>query len=169
MYEAVVAAGNLVVEHTSVAEILATIARYRDALQPATAKTTHQGLLGSDASIARVISEIRSTRQARHRPVAVVITKPPETVVCTLPPEILAQGDASTGIECPPRLWLLFDSHPRPQLGLTGASARSFRSEEALVEALNDIFPAVDLGTNSVMASMYNMFDCVPLILRREG
>lgn len=66
-----------------------------------------------------------------------------------------------------PSSWLLFDSHPRPQLGLVGASVRSFGGEDALIEALNDIFPAFDLGTeDNVMASMYNMFDCIPLSLK---
>ncbi|CAM9977630.1 unnamed protein product [Scytosiphon promiscuus] len=167
MYEAVVAAGNLAVEHTSVAEILATVARYRDTLQPATARTTHQGMLGSDRSIARVIGEIRSMRQERQKPVAVVITKPPETVVCVLPVEVSSDGDARTASGS--GQWSLFDSHPRPQLGLVGASVRSFGREEALVEALDDIFPAVELDTDSVMANMYNMFDCIPLSLRREN
>ncbi|CAM9901752.1 unnamed protein product [Ectocarpus sp. 4 AP-2014] len=173
MYEAVAATGTLAVEHTSVAEILATVARYRDALQPATEKVTHQGLLGSDMSIARVLGEIRGERRDQSRPVAVVITKPPETVVCFLPAESQAGGGAAIGggaatTGAPStRQWLLFDSHPRPQHGLVGASVRSFGAEGAVVEALNDIFPAVDLGTDSVMSSMYNMFDCVPLSLKR--
>lgn len=83
--------------------------------------------------------------------------------------ETPADGDTATASGSPPRHWLLFDSHPRPQLGLVGASVRSFGSEAALVESLNDIFPAVDLGTDNVMASMYNMFDCVPLSLRRDN
>eukprot|EP00752_Nemacystus_decipiens_P007723 g6905.t1 len=152
-YEAVAAAGTLSVEHTSVAEILASVARYRDALQPASTQGTHQGLLGSASSIASVIREIGSLRQDKNKPVAVVITKPPETVVCFLPPE------GNPAIASAPSSWLLFDSHPRPQLGLTGASVRSFGGQDALIEALNDTFPPFDLGAeDSVMASMYNIF-----------
>ncbi|CAN0094700.1 unnamed protein product [Ectocarpus sp. 12 AP-2014] len=167
MYEAVAATGTLAVEHTSVAEILATVARYRDALQPATDKVAHQGLLGSDTSIAGVLGEVRGERRDQSTPVAVVITKPPETVVCFLPAESQAGGGAATTGAPSTRQWLLFDSHPRPQHGLVGASVRSFGAEGALVEALNDIFPVVDLGTDNVMSSMYNMFDCVPLSLKR--
>ncbi|CAN0280746.1 unnamed protein product, partial [Laminaria digitata] len=62
--------------------------------------------------------------------------------------------------------WLLFDSHPRPNLGLVGASVRSFGGEAALVEALTVIFPALDLGTDNVSANMYNMVDCTPMRLK---
>lgn len=89
-------------------------------------------------------------------------------VVCFLPPEKQAENDHASADVPTPR-WLLFDSHPRPQLGLVGASIRSFGGEESLVEALNDTFPAVDLGTDNVMASMYNMFDCVPLSLQSSS
>lgn len=82
-------------------------------------------------------------------------------VVCFLPPESIPATASA-------RQWLLFDSHPRPQLGLAGASVRSFAGEDTLVEALNDIFPAIDLGTDNVMASMYNMFDAVPLSMKHE-
>ncbi|CAM9443991.1 unnamed protein product [Pylaiella littoralis] len=164
MYEAVAASSSLAVEHTSVADILPTVARYGDALQPATTEGTHQGLLGTDKSIASILRDIKSARKEKNGAVAVAITKPPETVVCFLPPENQAESDART-----PRQWLLFDSHPRPQQGLVGASVRSFGGEESLVEALNETFPAVDLGTNNVMASMYNMFDCVPLSLQRSS
>lgn len=89
-------------------------------------------------------------------------------VVCFLPPENQAESDDASADVPTPRQWLLFDSHPRPQQGLVGASVRSFGGEETLVEALNDTFPVVDLGTDNVAASMYNMFDCVPLSLQRS-
>lgn len=83
-------------------------------------------------------------------------------MVCFLPPE----GNPATA-GAPPS-WLLFDSHPRPQLGVTGASVRSFGGEDALTAALNDTFPSFDLGAeDGVMASMYNMFDCVPMSLKK--
>lgn len=90
-------------------------------------------------------------------------------VLAFLPPE--TQGGTSVpGTADPPATgqWLLFDSHPRPQLGLVGASVRSFEGEAALVSALVHIFPAFDLGgADSVMANMYNMVDCTPLALRQ--
>lgn len=71
--------------HECVVEVLASRlcrlpVRYRDALQPATVQGTHQGLLGSDNSIASALREIGGARQETNRPVAVAITKPPETV-----------------------------------------------------------------------------------------
>lgn len=89
-------------------------------------------------------------------------------VVAFLPPE--TQEGASAGAEGPPATsqWLLFDSHPRPQLGLVGASVRSFQGDAALVAALVHVFPAFDLGgTDSVMENMYNMVDCTPLVLKQ--
>ena len=88
----------------------------------------------------------------------------PFQVVCFLPPDSVPTTAGTPS----PRQWLLFDSHPRPQLGLAGASIRSFAGEDELVEALNVTFPAIDLGTDNVMASMYNMFDCVPLSMKNE-
>lgn len=51
-------------------------------LEPATAKGCHQGLLGSDMSFAKILADIRSERKDKRRPIAVAITKPPETVRC---------------------------------------------------------------------------------------
>lgn len=49
-------------------------------LEPATARGCHQGLLGSEASFASILEVVEGERQDRGRPVAVAITKPPETV-----------------------------------------------------------------------------------------
>lgn len=90
-------------------------------------------------------------------------------VLAFLPPET-QDGTSGSGTGDPPATgqWLLFDSHPRPQLGLVGASVRSFQGEAALVSALMHIFPAFDLGdADSVMANMYNMVDCTPLVLKQ--
>lgn len=56
------------------------IYRYRDVLEPATARGCHQGLLGSDACFAGILEGIRNERHDKNRHVAVAITKPPETV-----------------------------------------------------------------------------------------
>lgn len=83
-----------------------------------------------------------------------------------LPPDT---GGETAGTEGLPshRQWLLFDSHPRPQLRMPGASVRSFEGELALVAALMQIFPALDLEGDNVMTSMYNMIDCTPLVLKQ--
>lgn len=87
-------------------------------------------------------------------------------VVAVLPPENDTNGEASAGNAMARREWLLFDSHPRPQLGLMGASIQRFAGEPALVAALDLVFPALDVESDNVMASMYNMVDCTPLVLK---
>lgn len=87
-------------------------------------------------------------------------------VVAFLPPDHGA-GASSTGSSLPIRQWLLFDSHPRPQLGFTGASVQSFGDESSLAAALAQIFPAVDLDGDGGLTSMYNMLDCTPLMLKQ--
>lgn len=99
-----------------------------------------------------------------------------QQVVAFLPPDedigTHAHGTQGEAAEGGPRgsaasqHWLLFDSHPRPQLGLTGASVQRFGEESALLAALVQIFPAVEVEAGNVLASMYNMVDCTPLVLR---
>lgn len=87
-------------------------------------------------------------------------------VVAFLPADTQEHSSGVTATSGSSQQWLLFDSHPRPHLGLVGASVRSFGSEVVLVEALTTIFPALDLGTDSVSANMYNMVDCTPMRLK---
>lgn len=89
-------------------------------------------------------------------------------VVAFLPPGLNPSG-ATASSAGGHQQWLLFDSHPRPQLGLTGAYVQIFDRKQALVEALSNIFPAVDVGTDSIMASMYNMVDGTPLTLKQAA
>jgi hypothetical protein len=63
--------------------------------------------------------------------IAIVITKPPETVTVILP---LVPGN---NLPC-----ALFDSHSRPQLGLTGAYLVTSAAERDIVHRLEMIFPA---------------------------
>lgn len=90
-------------------------------------------------------------------------------VVVFLPPDIPEESSGASADSPPPRRWLLFDSHPRAQLGLVGASVRSFAAKTALVAALTHAFPAIDLGTDDVVASMYNMVDCTPMSLKQAA
>lgn len=87
-------------------------------------------------------------------------------VVAFLPADSQVHSSGVTAASVSSRQWLLFDSHPRPHLGLVGASVRSFGGEVALVEALTAIFPPLDLGTDNVSANMYNMIDCTPMQLK---
>lgn len=87
-------------------------------------------------------------------------------VVAFLPADNEEHGSGQTAASASSRQWILFDSHPRPHLGLVGASVRLFGREAALLAALTAIFPALDLGTDNVSANMYNMVDCTPMILK---
>jgi len=86
---------------------------------------------------------------------AVLITKPPETVVALLPPSTCSE-------------YILMDSHPRP--GLEGAYARIHHSLEDLVQSLEAIYPVTELGPDipEMMAMMYNSFDVYPLTWKAE-
>ncbi|KAL7522471.1 hypothetical protein ACHAWX_007164 [Stephanocyclus meneghinianus] len=96
--------------------------------------------------------------------VAVVITKPPETVLVLLP------SFAPTATSTTQQLYVLLDSHPRPnQLtphNPSGSYALFHSNLPSLVRSLEDIFPVVDLGSdvNEMMVMMYNSFDVYPFV-----
>lgn len=58
--------------------------RYRDVLRPGTLRGCYQGLLGSDTTFPHLLGSIKRDRQLRTHHIAVAITKPPETVSCSL-------------------------------------------------------------------------------------
>lgn len=89
-----------------------------------------------------------------------------DQVVAFLPVDDEEPGSGETAAAASSRQWILFDSHPRPHLGLVGASVRLFGGKVALVAALATIFPALALGTDNVSVNMYNMVDCTPMVLK---
>ena len=98
---------------------------------------------------------------------AVVITKPPETVLVLLPPLSLSPSSSSSSSSSP-LPYVLIDSHPRPQQLSpnypTGSFALFHVTMRDLVASLQQIFPYVDLGCDvpEMMAMMYNSFDAYP-------
>jgi hypothetical protein len=91
-----------------------------------------------------------------------LVTKPPETVVCCIPP---ANQSSSAS-------FLLVDSHPRQaQFQAEGAYVRSHGSMEALIRSLETLFPPTELGSDipEMMAAMYNSFDLYRLRLGDEN
>lgn len=140
-------AGNPV-EHMACAEVLLMSEKYGNALEHV---VVVQGTTeGSDAFLNELTETLRGAL-ADGAPVCAVITKPPETVVCFVHP-----GGSIA----------IFDSHPRPTLGIEGAYVSGFSSIKAAAAFLRKIFPAVgDLG-DSYMAQMYNSFDLT--VLRRK-
>ena len=84
---------------------------------------------------------------------AVLITKPPETILVLL---------SRTGP------YILLDSHPRP--GLEGSHARIHASLDDLIQSLQEIFPLAELGPDvpEMMTMMYNSFDVYPLVWKEQ-
>lgn len=105
---------------------------------------------GGDAFVTELTETLRGAL-ADSAPVCAVVTKPPETVVCFVHPN----GSVA-----------LFDSHPRPTLGVEGAYVSGFSSVKAAAAFLRTIFPAVGGLGDSYMAQMYNSFDLT--VLRRK-
>lgn len=118
----------------------------------------HQGVLSSDDSplgLKQVLNNCRMGGKGNDW-VAVVITKTPETVCVCIPngEEIL---DAKYN-------YILFDSHPRPQMGSSGCYARFHSSIDDLLQYLKQIFPITNVeGMGLLMTEMYNSFDAYPL------
>lgn len=83
--------------------------------------------------------------------IAVVVTKPPETVCVLLPPTSAPPGSK----------FIFFDSHSRPQFGYSGAYMVLCNDEMGLVSRLQAVFPslAMEGGGEDYMQMMYNMFE----------
>ncbi|KAL3772243.1 hypothetical protein ACHAWO_012641 [Cyclotella atomus] len=121
-----------------------------------------QGLLSSSRDNPLGLQSVLSACQldaTGHSYVAIVITKPPETVLILLPPS------AASAVQ--PK-YVLLDSHPRPNNLAphypSGSYALFHSDMQSLVRSLEELFPAVNLGSdvNEMMAMMYNSFDVYP-------
>jgi hypothetical protein len=91
---------------------------------------------------------------------AVVLTKPPETVLLLLPP-------STTSPQRHPHF--LFDSHPRPELGLAGACLFTCDSAHALEDRLRllygdcDTLLENDQSIPEYLKQLYHAFEATPL------
>lgn len=93
-----------------------------------------------------IIDEARATVPATSSYIAIVITKPPESICIIVPP-------ASSSERC-----YLFDSHSRPSLGLENAYIVS-TSEESLCHRLVELFPPFPGELDEWQKLQYNCFD----------
>lgn len=142
-------------EHSSVEELLEACSRGTDprsrnvasALEPLDA-SPRQGILSDSTDHPMGLEAMLSQCQADGAVcgggyVAVVLTKPPETVLVLLPP-LGGQGPPSS------MRYVLLDSHPRPrQLAPhfpAGSNALFHPSLASLVDSVRQIFPPTDLG-----------------------
>lgn len=119
-----------------------------------------QGTLSDDGPLR--LGALLPPSQSPKQWTCTLITKPPETVVCCIPP---TDYTGSIG-------YLLIDSHPRQQqFGAEGSYIRKHSSVEGLVKSLETLFPSTDLGPDvpELMAGMYNQFDLYRLRFRKSG
>lgn len=148
--------------HLSVEEYLAQ-APQLDALLRKTGGP-YQGLLTDSgafrAMFTQALGESVSSSSSTASYVAVVVTKPPETVVVFLPMNTGISNGANS------RPFYLFDSHSRPQLGIDGSYVVKCHSDASLLSRLKALFPALDgEGEDSYMLWMYNSFEGVAFSL----
>lgn len=109
-----------------------------------------QGLLTAPRCFQEMFAQARQM-SAPEKHIAIVITKPPETVCVVLPPA-----------NAPPNArFIFFDSHSRPQFGFNGAYMAVCDSEAGLVSRLSTTFPPLQMdgGQEDYMQMMYNMFE----------
>jgi hypothetical protein len=152
------------VEHLSVEEILLIDLPSRPfsslIMMP---DSPRQGILSSSRNNTLGLQSVLSACQLEapeHSYVAVVITKPPETILVLLP-----SLNAASSVQ---QKYVILDSHPRPNNFAphypSGSYALFHSDMQSLVRSLEELFPSVDLGpdVNEMMAMMYNSFDVYP-------
>ena len=119
-----------------------------------------QGLLTKRNAFMEMINTAReiisNSSSSRNKHIGLVITKPPETVCVTIPPLDSAVGEAT---------YSFFDSHSRPEHGITGSYLVTSRNIDSILLRLAAIFPecpdALDSGDqDSYMQMMYSTFEC---------
>lgn len=84
--------------------------------------------------------------------VGIIITKPPETVCITVPSLVCDEGR---------RVYSFFDSHSRPENGLTGSYLVTSDSIESVLYRLDSVFPQVELNglDNTYMQMLYTTYE----------
>eukprot|EP00571_Detonula_confervacea_P002001 CAMPEP_0172322940 /NCGR_PEP_ID=MMETSP1058-20130122/47369_1 /TAXON_ID=83371 /ORGANISM="Detonula confervacea, Strain CCMP 353" /LENGTH=314 /DNA_ID=CAMNT_0013038813 /DNA_START=69 /DNA_END=1013 /DNA_ORIENTATION=+ len=170
MYNDLSSSNSNGVEHSSIEELLS--ACHSADSNNSTAKqiisslkqfnfSPRQGILSNSSDnpmgLEAVLSQCQADATDSESYIAVVITKPPETVLVLLPP----RGHSSS-------TYILLDSHPRPQQlsphHPSGSYALFHSTLSSLVASIKQIFPVTELGSDvpEMMAMMYNSFDVYP-------
>jgi hypothetical protein len=143
-------------EHTGLDDIWS-----HESLKPVVANLERGPLINGAVGRAAFQSMIRDAREwvrgntlhaSRGFEVALVITKPPETVMLAL---------CHGGLES-----IIFDSHNRPMRGFEGAYAVRFNGDIDAAAGLCALFPAVSgMEDFGFAGEMMNQFDATPLRL----
>jgi len=132
--------------HTSMAELLAIVPGLSSKIEVLDVKQRILDVKGTSfkESIEHAIDIAKKKSLCAF---AMVVTKPPETLVCVL---------SADGSQC-----YVLDSHPRQKLGLRGGHMIKFESVGDMCTHLSLVFPFVDFGSDVATAQrlMYNSFD----------
>jgi len=129
--------------------------------------TSYNKHMGIEALLAQCQIDATTSADATEPYIAVVITKPPETVLVILPNNIASSTNTNSK-------FILIDSHPRPQQLAphfpTGSYALFHPTLSSLVTSLQEIFLVTELGDGvpELMQMMYNSFDIYPFHQSRE-
>jgi hypothetical protein len=163
------------VEHSSVEELLAACSG-RDNVIFSSLKllpnSPRQGVLSNSSNHHHMGLEMLLAQcqmdSSESTYIAVIITKPPETVLVILPTQRATKTTTNTNVK-----FILIDSHPRPQQLAPyfprGSYALFHPTLSSLVSSLKEIFPMTELGDGvpELMQMMYNSFDIYPFQLSR--
>ena len=151
--------GNGGVEHTSPEEVLPF---YDNTIEWVDNKV-EQGMLGLnnnlDGNAIGLLPLLSKVQQHHHYDngyCAIVITKPPETIVTFLPP---LSNSTNKNDNNDNAYYILFDSHSRPNIvDGGGAYMKIHNTINDLIKSIEDVFPAVDLNDDG-LNMIYNSFD----------
>jgi len=155
-YGSIISSGGSSQEHTSLDDIWG-----HEALRPITGNLERGALINGAVSLSAFQGMIRDARNFASQAgspqeggfdVALVITKPPETIMLAL-----CHGSSES---------ILFDSHNRPMRGFEGAHALRFKTDDDAAAGLCEPFPAVQgMEDFGFAGEMMNQFDATPLFL----
>ena len=119
---------------------------------------------GQHSNAASMFRDLRQPDAAGGAPCAYVVTKPPETVVLLwLPARFLQKGADDVNATGP--VWVLVDSHPRPEHGLASAYALVFDSFSALRDTMLQRQPFISSGIED--AWMYDVCEHIGIRLKK--
>lgn len=153
VYESIIGLSQAGIEHMSPEEVLQKKPDilYNNVKMVGTVQSAILSSSSFSFSSFLQLSNFGSDSALHLRYSAIVLVKPPETIVVFIPPH-------SRG-ETPKLPFILVDSHPRPPL-CEGSYAKFFRTLDSLSDSLTDIFPKLDLGPQDEMMNvMYNSID----------
>jgi hypothetical protein len=100
--------------------------------------------------------EVAASKGYTSSCIAVIITKPPETICVFLPPKTGSMDN---------KWFYLFDSHSRPHQGLEGSYLVKSSSLNTIIDRLQNLFPPLPSDSNdNYLTWMYNTFEGVSFV-----